>query len=417
MAAMNARNDIAVLRELARRYVEVASSPVQQERRQLWRDHNSMRPTRVPVLATFGMWNVWCREVFSDRAMACRDPFYRAHERTLRMRLFQHSVGDDSVLEPWITQGAAQQRGWGNLWGVQETHSDNVEGGSWKFVPPVANWSDVAKLSRPPHAIDEDATAQNAARLGEAVGDILPVNVDRGPACQGFLSDLSYSVTQLRGLQQLMIDMYENPHELHALMAFLRDGVLANQAAAEAAGDLSTTNQENQCHTYADGTVTPSPNSYGCRRRQLWCFMAAQEFELISPAMHEEFLLQYQLPIMENWGLAAYGCCENLTRKIDMLRKAPNLRIIAVTPRADVRLCAEQIGADYVVSWRPNPTDMVCCQFDEGLIRRIIRAGLEACRGCRVHIHLKDIETVQGEPDRLARWVRIVRDVADDVGI
>jgi hypothetical protein len=212
-----------------------------------------------------------------------------------------------------------------------------------------------------------------------------------------------------------MIDMYESPRELHALMAFLRDGVLANQAAAEAAGDLSATTQTNQCHPYADTTLPPAPNTYGRQRRQLWAFMAAQEFELISPAMHEEFLLQYQLPILGKWGLSAYGCCENLTRKIDMLRKVPNLRIIAVTPRADVRRCAEQIGRDYVLSWRPNPADMICCQFDEELIRRIIRSGLEACRGCRVHIHLKDIETVQGEPDRLARWVRIVREVADEV--
>jgi hypothetical protein len=412
---MNARNDIAVLRDLARQYVEVASSLLQQEWRQLWRDHNSLRPTRVPVLATFGMHNVWCREVFADQAMACQDPFYRAHERTLRMQLFQHSVGDDSVLEPWITQAATRARGWSNVWGVEETHSDRVEGGSWQFKPPIVEWSDVARLSPPPHAVDEQATAQNAARLREAVGDILPVHVERGPLCQSFLSDLSYNVTQLRGLEQLMIDMYESPRELHALMAFLRDGVLANQAAAEAAGDLSTTTQQNQCHTYADTTLTPAPNVYGCRRRQLWSFMAAQEFELISPAQHEEFLLQYQLPILKKWGLAAYGCCENLTRKIDMLRKVPNLRIIAVTPRADVRRCAEQIGGAYVLSWRPNPADMVCCQFDELLIRRIIRSGLEACRGCRVHIHLKDIETVQGEPDRLERWVRIVREVADEV--
>jgi hypothetical protein len=412
---MNNHSDINVLRGLAEQYIEVASSPGQAKRRQLWRDHNSLRPTRVPVLATYGMWNVWCREVFSDAAMACGDPFYRAHERTLRMQLFQHTVGDDTVLEPWITQSATRARGWGNVWGVEDKHSERVEGGSWQFRPAVASWADVSKLSPPPHEVDEQATARDAARLREAVGDILPVHVERGPVCQGFLSDLSYSVTQLRGLEQLMIDMYESPRELHALMAFLRDGVLANQAAAEKAGDLSPNTSNNQCHTYADTTLVPASNVYGCQRRQLWSYMAAQEFELISPAQHEEFLLQYQLPIMAKWGLAAYGCCENLTRKIDMLRKVPNLRIIAVTPRADVRRCAEQIGTDYILSWRPNPADMICCQFDEALIRRIIRAGLEASRGCRVHIHLKDIETVQGETDRLARWVKIVREVADEV--
>ena len=413
---MDARDDVAVLRDLAMRYVEVASSPRQRVLRRLWRDHNSLRPTRVLVRATFGMHNVWCREVFSDQAMACQNPFLRAHERSLRMQLFQHEVGDDSVLEPWITLSAKQPRGWGNIWGVEETHSDRVEGGSWQFRPPVATWADVARLSPPPHEIDEAATARDAARLREAVGGILPVHVERGPVCQAFLMDLSYNVAQLRGLEQLMIDMYESPRELHALMAFLRDGVLANQAAAEAVGDISAFSQANQAGLYSDVTLPPAPNVYGCKRSQLWGFMAAQEFELISPAQHEEFLLQYQLPILAKWGLTAYGCCENLTRKIDMLRKVPNLRIIAVTPRADVRKCAEQIGTDYVLSWRPNPADMVCCQFDESLIRRIIRSGLEASRGCRVHIHLKDIETVQGDPGRLARWVKIVRQVVDEVG-
>jgi len=414
---MNDRHDIEILRELARQYAEIAADPIQEERRKLWRDHNSLRPTRVPVLATYGMWNVWCREVFSDEAMSCRDPFYRSHERTLRMHLFHHEVGDDYLLDPWITVLASQQCKWGRIWGVEERHSDKVEGGAWKFLPPIAEWSDTTRLVSPRHVIDEQATARNADRLGEAIGDLLTINVDRGPACHGFQSDLSYCVTQLRGPEQLMVDMYESPRELHALMAFLRDGVLANQAAAEAAGDYSATDQENQCHPYADSTLPPEPNRYGCRRGQLWNFMAAQEFELISPAMHEEFLLQYQLPILKHWGLTAYGCCENLTQKIDMLRKIPNLRIIAVTPRADVRRCAEQIGADYVVSWRPNPADMVCCQFDEGLIRRILREGLQASRGCRVHIHLKDIETVQGEPDRLARWVRIVREETDRAAV
>ncbi|HOF17331.1 MAG TPA: hypothetical protein PK082_00340 [Phycisphaerae bacterium] len=287
---MNDRHDIEILRELARQYAEIAADPIQEERRRLWRDHNSLRPTRVPVLATYGMWNVWCREVFSDEAMSCRDPFYRSHERTLRMHLFHHEVGDDYLLEPWITVLASQQCKWGKIWGVEERHSDKVEGGAWKFLPPIAEWSDTTRLVSPRHVIDEQATARNADRLGEAIGDLLTINVDRGPACHGFQSDLSYCVTQLRGLEQLMVDMYESPRELHALMAFLRDGVLANQAAAEAAGDYSATDQENQCHPYADSTLPPEPNRYGCRRGQLWNFMAAQEFLVHGRADELEFL-------------------------------------------------------------------------------------------------------------------------------
>ena len=71
----------------------------------------------------------------------------------------------------------------------------------------------------------------------------------------------------------------------------------------------------------------------------------------------EEFLLRYQLPILEKFGLVSYGCCEDLTRKIDMLRRIPNLRRIGIAPAADVAKCAEQIGRDYVLSYRPSPTD------------------------------------------------------------
>jgi hypothetical protein len=207
--------------------------------------------------------------------------------------------------------------------------------------------------------------------------------------------------------------MYESPQELHKLLAYLRDGVLANQQAAEDAGDFSATSNRNQCFPYSDQTLRPAPNQLGVGRKQLWAFMAAQEYTLISPAMHDEFLLQYQLPILKKYALAAYGCCEDLTRKIDMLRQVPNLRIIAVTPVADVRRCAEQIGTDYVNSWRPNPTDTVSAKFDEDRNRRIIREGLDACKGGIMHLHMKDVETLQGENNRLARWVAIVRDEID----
>lgn len=410
---MQSTRDVRILRELAREYAEVAARPVQEQRRELWRRHLSLEPAGVPVLATYGMWNVWCRETFGDAAMQCADPFYRGYERHLRMGLFHETIGDDHIQEPWLTHGAVHARGWGGLWGVQEEQEPKPEdGGAWKYRPVIRDWDDLRKLSWPPHRIDEEATRTSLDRIREAVGDILPVDAARGAAASGFLADISTCLAKLRGLEQVMIDMYESPERLKELLAFMRDGILANQAAAEAAGDLRLTQHSNQCMPYCRELAPPRPNSEPVTRGQLWGFCAAQEFTLISPAMHDEFLYQYQMPIMRPYGLVAYGCCEDLTRKIDMLSQLPNLRIIAVAPRADLGRCAEQVGTRYVLSWRPNPTDMVCGHFDEARIRRILRAGLEAARGCRVHIHLKDIETVEGEPQRLANWVRLVRDVA-----
>jgi hypothetical protein len=149
------------------------------------------------------------------------------------------------------------------------------------------------------------------------------------------------------------------------------------------------------------------------KRDQLWGFAAAQEYAWVSPAMHEEFLLNYQMPIMEKFGLVAYGCCEDLTLKLDMLKKLPNLRCIAITPKADVASSAENLKRDYVLSWRPNPADMICNGFYPDKIRRILTDGMEAAKGCNIEIILKDIQTIEHNPGNLKEWVRIAKVIAE----
>ena len=100
---------------------------------------------------------------------------------------------------------------------------------------------------------------------------------------------------------------------------------------------------------------------------------------------------------------------------IDMLRQIPNLRRIAVSPFANVARCAEQIGRDYVLSYRPSPADMVSYGFDEDRIRSILRRDLKTCKDCHVDITLKDVETVQADPDRARKWVVVTREVIDEI--
>ncbi|MFW6312817.1 MAG: hypothetical protein ACOC2N_02925, partial [Spirochaetota bacterium] len=57
----------------------------------------------------------------------------------------------------------------------------------------------------------------------EAIGDILPVVIDRFPLYRDFHADISTDLAKLRGLERIMLDMYDNPELLHRLAAFLRD--------------------------------------------------------------------------------------------------------------------------------------------------------------------------------------------------
>lgn len=399
--------DTGILRELAARYLGVCAREGQDGLRELWRRHNSLKATRPLVHVRAFAW----REMPQSRC-ECEDPFFRGYESFFRRELFRATFGDDTIFEPWVTLRARHRR---SGWGVSASRRRPEEpGGSWKLDCPIKALEDARKLVPPRHEIDEERTARDARRLAEAVGDIITVNIDRGPAWRMWSGDISTDLGYLRGIEHFMLDMFDNPEWLKRLAAFMRDGILRAHDQAEAAGDWGLAAHENQSMPYAEELRGPAPNVNGVKRAELWGYMAAQEFTVVSPEMHEEFLLRYQIPILEQFGLAAYGCCEDLTQKIGMLRRIPNLRRIAVAPAADAARCAEEIGSDYVISYRPSPTDMVGYGFDPERIRAILRRDLAACRGGHVDITLKDVHTVQGDTQRVRRWVEITKEVAEE---
>lgn len=434
--------DRSILHDLASRYAEVAASPRMDELRELWRGYCAGESTRAPILLDIGLWNAWAKEMFPLASMECVDPFYRAHERALRFQLLHASMRDDTVFEPWYTIQAVHTPPNDAVWGVPYRRDETTRAGdhrstesaglnldaadaigtAYHLHPVLETEEDLEKLSQPVFVIDEEETERQRAMLEEAFGGgsgrsrALTVHVDRGAFVKGFGADISTAMARLRGLEEMMLDMYERPEWLHRLAAFLRDGVLAHQDSSEAAGDISYAAGFNQAVPYHRDLPDPKPNAYGAKRGELWAFFAAQEFTDVSPAMHEEFLLAYQRPIMEKWAFVSYGCCESLTRKIDMLRSVRNLRRIGVTPYADLASCAEQIGTDYLLSWRPGPTDLVCSRFDEELIRERLADGAATCRrnDNRYDIMLKDVEALAAGPESLRRWVEIARETTEE---
>ena len=400
--------DRTILRDLAARYMEVCARPEMDERRDLWRRHNSLKWTRPLIYTRAFAW----KEMPESR-LECQDPFFRHFENFFRNQLFWDSLADDSIFEPWVTLHATYRC---SGWGVSgERHRTDEAGGSYKVDYPLKTEADIEKLRPPWHEIDEEATARNASRLHDAIGDLITINIDRGPAYRMWTGDISTDLGYLRGIENFMLDMSDRPAWLHRLVGFMRDGILRTHEQAEAAGDWSLSAHQNQAMFYAEELPDPAANVNGIKRKQLWGYMAAEEFALVGPKKHDEFLLQYQIPILKEFGLVAYGCCEDLTKKIGILRQIPNLRRIGVSPFADAAKCAEQIGTDYVLSYRPSPADMVGYGFDPDRILSILRRDLRACKACHTDITLKDVETVQDDPTRVREWVKLTRQVIDEV--
>ena len=407
-------NDRHILRELAKRYLEICHTDRNNQKRELWRQHNSLKPTRPLFLAMTLTHFIEDREA---SRLTCEDAFLRLFERDLKRRIYQAACDDDTVHEPWLVHGSTPvfPVPGGLHWGVPFEREQARGGTGWRVKPEIVEPEDICKLVQPPHRIDEAETEEGRAKLQDALGDLLPVVVDRASMLRVSQGDIAAAIGFLRGQEQMLWDMVDRPEWYHQLLAFLRDGVLKNYAECEAAGDWRLISSDNQSMPYAEELPLLSASTAPVPRKQLWCFLAAQEYAAVSPEMHDEFLLRYQIPIMEKFGLSAYGCCEDLTRKIDILRKVRNLRRIAVTPWANVASCAEQIGKDYVCSWRPNPARHGCNGFDADEIKRDICTSLAEFgkHGCHVDITLKDVHTLEGHPERVAEWCRIVRECVE----
>jgi hypothetical protein len=289
--------------------------------------------------------------------------------------------------------------------------------GAFIFEPALVEDEDIEKLVKPIHSIDEVKTAEIYEKTCEILDGILPVVVDRSPIYSNWVADISTDMAYMRGVEGMMWDMADRPDWLHKLAGFMSESILSIQDAAESAGHYTLYTQDNQAMAYADELPAPSADDRAVERSSLWAFCASQETATVSPAMWEEFILNYQKPIYSKYGLLSYGCCEDMTHKLPILkREMKNLRRVAVTPWADLESCSEQLGSDYVMSWRPSPTDMVSFGFDEELVKKAVREAFSVAGRNKNHIDvtLKDVETVSGKPDSVRNFVRAVREVIDE---
>ena len=405
---MSDLNDKRILRDLAERIKEIGCSDRQAALRQMWKRHNSLKGDDMPI----HVWLSMCPdEIVPDSELECEDPLFRAYEKELRLQLFQDYIKDDTVIEPFVTVYAKHVPDLEHRYGFPLITGREQDPLKFNFDPFVKEIEDIDKLVFPDHHIDWDATNREADILRDAVGDILPVVVDSTPMFVAIEGDISTDMGFLVGFSNLLYYVVSKPDLLHKLADALSKAVMKTHLQAEAAGDWKSISGRNQCITYSEELPDPSASDAPVKQNSLWGFMASQEFTAISPKMFNEFLLPYQIPILERFGLVAYGCCENLTKKIDLLRKIKNLRRISVTPFAKIPVCSEVIGKDYVLSWRPNPAVMIQEHTDEEAMRELASSAIRTFRqnGNIADITLKDVKTVYNDREKMKQFVDIMR--------
>ena len=388
------------VRALARQVVELAKSDEYEARRKRWRDVNALRkPDRFPVYCRpVGAWG----ELLPESSLACSDPLCRSAERALRMHLIKHEIGDDDPIEPYWSVNATFDQHTPYTWGVPIRHiSSNTPGGAYKFDPPLKTEADFDKLMLPEYTYNEENTKRLLIQMQEFFGDSMEVRLTCGIPLHPGLGGMA---VELRGLDQLMYDMADRPDLVHRLMKHLQEGVLKAMKAYEDTGMLTLNNTGPM---YCSDP--PREDANNIKLRDLWGMTESQEFQEVSPAMWEEFLLSYQIPILSKYWLVSYGCCENLTRKIEGVLKIPTLRIFVSSAWTDLRKVIEAVGDKYTIMWRQKATDVVFNDLES--TKKHLEEGMKITKGCYVQIVLRELQTLNGNNQRLKEWASIAKEI------
>jgi hypothetical protein len=409
---MSLTSEQQIVRRLAEQVRQIADLPEMADRRQRWIDHNGLRPVR-PLVLCFpeGAWS----ELLPSDECECTDPLLRQFEYALRRTItWWHRLHDDNLVDPvfkisWVKSNDG--------YGVDIVeHRTEHAGGSAVWDPPLKDLpGDLDKLHYRHWSVDRAETQRRLDLADSIFGDLLDVQVSGG---LWWTTGLTNEAIRLVGLEQLMMLMMDDPSATHQLMAWLRDEQAHGLAWHEQQGVLGLNSRDDYVGSGGVGYTEqlPQPDHQPGEPARLidrWGFAESQETVGISPQMFAEFILPYQVPLLNQFGLACYGCCEPVEDRLDLLLEhIPRLRRVSGSPWVDQQKMKNKIGNRCIFSRKPNPTQ-ICAMFDEDAIRADLRQTLRIAGHGPLEIIMKDTHTVQNEPDRLTRWVQIALEEVD----
>lgn len=409
------QNELGVLRELSRKVAEISQKPENLAKQKLWMHHNRLQ--RCRPLIRVAPEGSWC-ELVPDSTLVCTSEFGRFYERDLRQRIYRDEhLRDDTFICDMIWSSTIYENTW---WGFEAKRIETgTERGAFKWDHPMKAPDDFAKMRKPKVFIDEEKSRRNLEIVLDIFGDILEVKLARTIWDLRVDTNLVDTLASFRGNEQFMLDMYERPGWVHTVMSFMTEAVIDLLKDLETNVDLELNNGPT-CDGLGSMYLTdelPSKNFSGRYPKisDLWGTSDAQEFAGVSPEMHYEFGLQYQMRVLEMFGMSCYGCCEPLHNKLEYVKKIPNIRRVSVSPWADVHQCAAQLGDKYIYSWKPSPWFLAEPDFDEQKIRNEITMAVNAAKeyNCVMEMTLKDTHTVRNEPVRLEKWIQIAKLIVD----
>ena len=408
--------DLKILRDLGKKYVEIATLPIQDKRIEMWKRLNDLKKVKPLILVN----EVYCwneLNINNELTNNTSSIFCQRIETELRRTLYQweHMQGD-MVVEPLIYSPCIIENTGFGIEPVQDIREkdDECRVVSKHFYNQIINDEDIEKIKTPRITFNRKRTEEFHQAYRSIFDGILKVE-KRGST--GFWFAPWDDIPMWMGAENVLMNLAIRPDLMHKLIARLLDVYLEGLDQFEKLGLLASNNCNvrvgSGAYCYTDQLPQKNPNQNMVRAKDIWGSAAPQIFGSVSPAMHKEFGINYEIKWLERFGLTYYGCCEPEHDKIEILEKIPNLRKISISAWADVEKAAEKMESRYVMSLKPSVSVLVSQTWDPDLVRKELEKKLKLAKNCNVEIVLKDICTVNHEPWRLWEWVKIAQEITN----
>jgi hypothetical protein len=415
--------DREIIRSLARKWMELASMPVMNERKKLWGAVNDLHQIRPVILIETSPIEGFVEET----ELQCENKYLRAVERNMLDNVrHAEEVGDDIVLEPYY------RIGWQidfSSFGVDvETKPAVTSGGSslgYSFNFPIQGPEDLNKLAPRNISVDRETSLANKTMLEECMGDILPVRIGNydpflvNPGNEEwaglFFHGLTWQIYRFIGNDNLLYWVYDQPETIHKLMRYMTDERRRTYEYIQKES-LLVPNTDNQMagprHYGYVSELPAADDEQNVQLKDLWCWPESQEANIISPEMYNEFVLPYLAELSNMFGLSYYGCCEPVHDRLESIKKAiPNLRAVSVSGWSDFRKVAEMLGKEYVYSRKPTPAYLSGANPDWDLVEKDMKKTFEVTRDSNLQLLFRDLYTIDGDRPRLRKWVDLAKGI------
>jgi len=411
MPSQISAKDREIIHGLAAKVAELAALPVQEKKREMWRKLNGKNPKRPMVMIDQVCWNEM--NVNDELTLKCESDEARGYEWELKSTLYQWKhFPVDMVIDPFIrVHKAVGGAGFGV--GTKERTAvldpqNSVVGHA--YINQFETDADLEKIKMPVVTHDSAETRRRVGVARELFKGTLDV-VEQGP---GHGISVWDPITCWMSVEEVCFALVDRPDFMRAMARKMVKGYLSMLDQFEALGVLGPAQSTVHCTGAWTDELPASgfdPKKY--RTKDLWMFGLAQMFSTVSPKMFDEFEIEMCMPIFKRFGLVYYGCCDPLDGKLKEVKKIPNVRKISMSPWVDEELGASGIKGDYVYSRKPNPALLAWPRFREDAVREHLKNTVDACarHGCPLELILKDISTVNYEPQRLWRWAEIAMEV------